>query len=41
LATFNVDAMADEYDDLSDLKSSEIEQVQLINFFDLHFEFWI
>jgi membrane-associated progesterone receptor component len=28
LATFNVDAMADEYDDLSDLKSSEIEQVR-------------
>ena len=27
LATFNVDAINDEYDDLSDLKNSELEQV--------------
>ena len=27
LATFNVDAVSDEYDDLSDLKASELEQV--------------
>ena len=29
LATFNVDAITDEYDDLSDLKNSELEQVKL------------
>jgi membrane-associated progesterone receptor component len=28
LATFNVDAINDEYDDLSDLKNSELEQVR-------------
>jgi len=28
LATFNVDAVSDEYDDLSDLKASELEQVR-------------
>ena len=27
LATFSVDAITDEYDDLLDLKASEIEQV--------------
>lgn len=27
LATFSVDAITDEYDDLSDLKPSELEQV--------------
>ena len=27
LATFSVDAITDEYDDLSDLKASELEQV--------------
>ena len=30
LATFNVNAITDEYDDLSDLKPSEIEQVILL-----------
>lgn len=32
LATFNVNAITDEYDDLSDLKPSEIEQVILLSF---------